>query len=313
MNRKKTVFIIALSLFVVVVIVTMITERTTREFVVDRTLFPFESRFVTLASGARIHYVDEGQGPLLLLLHGNPTWSFLYRDIIAELKDSYRLIAPDYPGFGLSSSPEGYGFTAAEQAAIMAAFIEKLDLTDITVFMQDWGGPIGFFVAERHPERVSGFVIGNTWAWPIERKGQMVFSTVMGGWPGQLAAWCCDGVVRFFLSRGVATKISDAELAMYLGPFAAPGTHLPTHIFPAELTDAKAFLTTVRNGLKRLSDRPALIVWGLEDFAFQKPERERFETLFPQHQTVLLKNAGHFIQEDAPVKIASAIRDWLKR
>src|SRR3989344_5879404 len=138
----------------------------TPKFNVDRELFPFESRYLTLPNGARVHYVDEGRGPVLLLLHGNPTWSFLYRDIIAALKDNFRLIAPDYPGFGLSTAPVGYGFTAAEHAAAMSDLVEQLNLKDVTIMMQDWGGPIGFAVAEQHPERVHGLVIGNTWAWP---------------------------------------------------------------------------------------------------------------------------------------------------
>jgi len=280
------------------------------KFVVDRSLFPYTSQYLKLDNGARIHYVDEGAGPVILLLHGNPTWSFLYRHLIAKLKGEFRVIAPDYPGFGLSSAPRGYTFTAAEQAASMADFVEKMDLNDVNVMVQDWGGPIGFAIAERYPDRIKGFIIGNTWAWPLERTGHKVFSTLMGGWPGQFAAWCCNGVVRFFLSAGMERNLTDAEFAMYLAPFEEPNTRAPTHIFPAQLWDADEFLQKVYAGFPVLSDRPALIVWGLEDFAFQEPERTRFEALFPNHQTVLLKSAGHFIQEDAPEEISSAILAW---
>jgi len=280
------------------------------KFDVDRNLFPFESRYLTLSNGARVHYVDEGQGPVLLLLHGNPTWSFLYRDIIAALKGDFRLIAPDYPGFGLSSAPAGYGYTAAEHAAAMSGLVEKLDLKDVTIVMQDWGGPIGFALAEQHPERVRGLVIGNTWAWPLERTGQKMFSALMGGWPGQFAAWCCNGVVRFFMWKGVATGLSDAALEMYLAPFKNQEARAPTHIFPKQLQDASPFLENVYRNLNKLADRPALILWGQKDFAFQEPERLRFETLFPNHQTVLLENAGHFIQEDAHAQMSTAIRAW---
>ncbi len=279
-------------------------------FVVDQALFPYAPHRLQLDSGARIHYVDEGQGPVLLLLHGNPTWSFLYRHIIAALKDHFRIVAPDYPGFGLSSAPRGYGFTAAEHARAMAEFVQRLDLRGMTIMVQDWGGPIGFAVAERHPGRVEGFIIGNTWAWPLERTGHKVFSTLMGGWPGRFAAWCCNGVLRFFLSQGMRRELTAAERAMYLAPFAGRAARRPTHVFPAQLWDAQAFLGEVYAGLPALSDRPALIVWGLEDFAFQEPERTRFERLFPRHRTVLLEHAGHFIQEDAPQEIAAAIRAW---
>ncbi|RLJ16017.1 alpha/beta hydrolase [bacterium endosymbiont of Escarpia laminata] len=280
------------------------------KFEVDKNLFPYQSQYLILDNGARVHYVDEGKGPVLLLLHGNPTWSFLYRHIIAELKNEFRVVAPDYPGFGLSSAPQGYRFTAAEQAASMVEFVEKLDLWGLTLMVQDWGGPIGFFIAEKHPDRVKGFVIGNSWAWPLERNGQKIFSSLMGGWPGQFMAWCCNGVVRFFMSKGLERDLSDAEMAMYLAPFSERNARRQTHVFPAQLRDAAPFLQEVYSGLSGLSDRPALIIWGVEDFAFQEPERTRFEKIFSNHQTVLLEDAAHFIQEDAPSEITEAIRHW---
>ncbi|MBL6692088.1 MAG: alpha/beta fold hydrolase [Pseudomonadales bacterium] len=288
------------------------TSQNIPKFEVDTERFPYTPHYIELENGASVHYLDEGEGPILLLLHGNPTWSFLYRHLVEELKNDFRVIAPDYPGFGLSMAPSGYGYTAAEHAAAMMEFVERLDLRGMTLMVQDWGGPIGFAVAERYPERVDAFVIGNTWAWPLERTGHKVFSTLMGGWPGQFAAWCCNGIVHFFMSQGVEQEVDDAEFAMYTAPFADSASRSPTHIFPAQLWDADAFLQSVHDGLSELSDRPALIVWGIEDFAFQEPERTRFEALFPDHRTVLLENAGHFIQEDAPQEIASAIRSWYR-
>lgn len=288
-------------------------DPTPQDFRVDRQLFPYQSRFIEMENGARIHYVDEGTGPTLLLLHGNPTWSFLYRDIISQLKDDFRLIAPDYPGFGLSTAPKNYAFTAVEQAKAITEFIQKLDLHKTTIMMQDWGGPIGFDVALTNPERISAFVIGNTWAWPLERRGQKIFSTLMGGWPGQFTSWCCNGVTRLFLSRGVAGTLTKKELAMYLAPFNRRDKRSQTHIFPAQLQAANKFLSNISENLHTLSDRPVLLVWGMKDFAFQEPERSRFEAIFPDHETVLLENSGHFIQEDSPNEISSAIRCWFKQ
>jgi haloalkane dehalogenase len=177
--------------------------------------------------------------------------------------------------------------------------------------MQDWGGPIGFSVAQRYPERVYGFIIGNTWAWPLERIGQKIFSIVMGGGIGRLITSCCNGVVRFFMKMGVVAPLKKQILQMYLTPFRQPKDRLPTIIFPRQLREAKPFLSKVRDGLAKLSQKPALIVWGERDFAFQEPERSRFEDVFPKHTTVLLPNAGHFIQEDAPKQINQAIRKWM--
>ena len=287
-----------------------LTDPTPDRFEVDKDLFPYQPRYLMLENGGRLHYIDEGKGPVLLLLHGNPTWSFLYRDIVTQLKDRFRLIAPDYPGFGLSSAGTGYSYTPAEHAQAISALVTKLDLRGVVIMMQDWGGPIGFRVALDNPERIKGFVIGNTWAWPLQRMGQKGFSLLMGGWAGQLGAWCCNTVVRFFMSKGIATGLSDRELAMYLGPFVNRDSRSPTHIFPAQLRNGRLFLAEIYQELPTLADRPALLTWGLRDFAFQEPERIRFESLFPQHETLLLKNAAHFIQEDAPTEISSAIADW---
>ena len=289
-----------------------VTSSGPNNFEVNKELLPYTSYFMKLENGANLHYLDEGKGPTLLLLHGNPTWSFLYRNIIKELKNDFRLVAPDYPGFGLSTAPKNYTFTAKEQAQAINELVQKLDLQNTTIMVQDWGGPIGFNVALKNPERINGFVIGNTWAWPLERRGQKVFSAMMGGWPGQFASWCCNGVTRFFMSKGVVNNLSKEELAMYMAPFNNRTNRSQTHIFPAQLQDARAFLGNISDNLYKLSNRPALIVWGTQDFAFQAPERRRFESIFANHKTVLLNTAGHFIQEDAPKEIAIAIQNWFK-
>ncbi len=110
------------------------------KFEVDQSLYPFKSNFIQVKKGVTIHYVDEGTGPVILMLHGNPTWSFLYRKMIAELKGDFRVIAPDYPGFGLSPTPPNYDFLPSTHSDLVDAFIDQLELKDIILVMQDWGG-----------------------------------------------------------------------------------------------------------------------------------------------------------------------------
>jgi haloalkane dehalogenase len=155
------------------------------KFEVNKKLYPFKSNYMTLENGAKIHYVDEGEGDVLLLLHGNPTWSFLYRKMIEELKGDFRVIAPDYAGFGLSYASKDFSYKADAQAKLMNEFLTKMDLKDVTIMVQDWGGPIGFNIAITQPERVKAFIIGNTWAWELERAGHKAFSTLFGGYVGQ--------------------------------------------------------------------------------------------------------------------------------
>ena len=273
-------------------------------------LYPFESRYADVA-GARVHYIDEGSGPPLLLLHGNPTWSFLYRDIVKGLRDRYRCIAVDHPGFGLSSPAPGYGFTPAEHADVLEQLVLRLDLADLTMMVQDWGGPIGFAVATRHPERFAAFVIGNTWAWPKGDPVTQLFSRLLGGPIGRRLIQHRNLFVEAALPGGVRLRtLPEAVMNAYRGPFPTPASRRPTAVFPREILASRPFLADIERRLPELSDRPALIVWPTKDIAFGDRERERWEELFPDHRTVLLEGAGHYIQEDAPDEIVTAIQGW---
>ena len=172
------------------------------KFKVNKNLFPFKSNFIEVKKGVDVHYVDEGNGPVILMLHGNPTWSFLYRKMITALKIDFRLIAPDYPGFGLSPTPQNYDFLPSTQSEIIELFIQKLDLKDIIIVMQDWGGPIGLNFAAKYPHLIKGMVMGNTWAWPLKRIGQKIFSFIMGGTLGRWMARSFNGVWHVFMKKG---------------------------------------------------------------------------------------------------------------
>ena len=280
---------------------------TTRPDWIPADLYPFESHFADV-DGARIHYVDEGSGPTLLLLHGNPTWSFLYRDVIKGLRDRFRCIALDYPGFGLSEAPAGYAFRPAEHSRVVERFVQELDLTDVTLLCQDWGGPIGFGAATRAPERFAAFVIGNTWAWPKSDLGTQVFSRTLGGPLGRYLILHRNAFVERILPGGVRRKkLSDEVMNAYRGPFPDPASRRPVAVLPKEILASRPFLAEVERGLAAVRDRPALIVWPTKDVAFREPERKRWEALFADHRTVLIEGAGHYVPEDAPEEIVAAV------
>jgi pimeloyl-ACP methyl ester carboxylesterase len=169
-------------------------------FDIPRSMFDVEHRFVELPSGARVHDVDEGQGETLLFLHGNPSWSFQWRDLIHGLRGSYRCVALDFPGFGWSRAPAGFGFTPREESQILEEFVERLRLRNVTLVMQDWGGPIGIALAERRPELVRRVVLGSTWAWRTsasEPRGK--WSVVAVGPVGQFVQANFNGIAAFAL------------------------------------------------------------------------------------------------------------------
>ena len=279
-----------------------------------RELYPFESRYLDLES-CTVHYVDEGSGPTILLLHGNPTWSFLYRNVIRELRDSFRCIALDYPGFGLSWARDGYGYTAAEHAGAVERFVLELDLRDVTLTAQDWGGPIGLSVATRHPERFTRFVLGNTWAWPADGIFHFeAFARVMGSPFGKLLIRHANLFVNVMIPLGTSVRLSDEVMRAYRGPFATLDARRPTWEFPREILRARPFLQQLTDDLPSIADRPALFVWGGEDAALrQDVELPRLQRVFPDHETVVLDGAKHFFQEDAPDQAAAAIRRWMDR
>lgn len=284
----------------------------TRPAWVNDELFPFASHFVDVG-GAQAHYIDEGEGPVFLCLHGNPTWSFLYRHIVRGLRDQFRCIAVDYPGFGLSTAPVGYRYTIAEHARFVEAFVEHLELREVTLMVQDWGGPIGFWVATRHPERFRAFVIGNTWAWPIsgDRAVEWFSKTLGSAVPGGLLVKQADIFTNVFMRGGIKRKkLTLDERFMYKRPHPTPESRVPVHVMPREILAARDLLTEVEDGLGQVADKPALIVWGDKDQAFREPQRLRWERTFPNHRTEILRGASHYIQEDAPDEIVTAIKEW---
>ena len=214
-------------------------------------LYPFESHFADL-EGARVHYVDEGSGPPLLLMHGNPTWSFLYREMIKGLRDRFRCIAVDYPGFGLSRAAPGYGYRPAEHADVLERLLLALDLREVTMMVQDWGGPIGFALATRNPERFKGFVIGNTWAWPKSDPGTQLFSRVLGGPIGSYLILRRNFFIENILPNNVKRrKLSEAVMAAYRGPFPTPESRRPLHVFPREILLSRPFLAEIEHRAPR--------------------------------------------------------------
>lgn len=130
---------------------------------IDRNDYPFAPHYFQTAAG-KLHYIDEGDGQPIVMIHGNPAWSFIYRNLIKQFSSGYRCIAPDHPGFGLSDKPAGWSYLPEEHAKNLAALIAHLGLKNVTLVMQDWGGPIGINYAVAHPENVARIIAMNTWA-----------------------------------------------------------------------------------------------------------------------------------------------------
>ena len=285
-----------------------------RRFSVSPELYPFADHWFD-RNGAAIHYVDEGSGTPVLMLHGNPSWSFLYRDVIKNLKGVCRAIAPDYPGFGFSEHPRGYGYTAREHAASIEALIDHLQLKGFVLVVQDWGGPIGLSIATKRPQRVAGLVILNTWAWPS--RGKMIFfSHLMGDALGRFL------IRRYnlFANKVVPGSISRTDrktpevLKAYTDPFPTAESRKGTWVFPREIRMNDDWLGETEKGLARLREKPVELVFAMKDPAFgQETTIARWKTYFPDAPVDRVPDANHYIQEDAPDRVAAAVRRVLGR
>jgi haloalkane dehalogenase len=276
----------------------------------DPRLFPFESRWYQSPVG-KVHYLDEGEGSPILFLHGNPTWSFLYRGIVIRLRKHFRCIALDYPGFGLSSHPLDYRYTPEEHAEVVTSFVRELDLRDLTLMGQDWGGPIGMQVALEETDRILSLVMGNTWYWPTQALHLKAFSWIMSTAYMQGLIHRKNLFVERMLPAGVKHALAPEVLDHYRGPFPT----LESRAGPAELVRqlnlSANWLAQLEQGVRRgLNHVPLLLTWGIEDLAFTPAFMDTFRNDFEKTRAVRLE-ARHYIQEDTPGEVSKAIKEFL--
>lgn len=285
-----------------------------RSFDVDAALYPFADRWLE-RDGVAMHFVDEGCGTPVLMLHGNPTWSFLYRDVIKALSDSCRCIAPDYPGFGFSDHPPGYGYTPQEHAQWIRALIERLQLRRYVLVVQDWGGPIGFANAVERPNEISGMVILNTWCWP-PGAGMKLFSTLMGGRIGRYLQLERNYFARKLVPAGIARdeRRTPAVRKAYIDPFPTRESRTGTWAFPHAIRSSAEWLHQIEVRLPQLRGKPTEMVWAMKDIAFGNEHFiRRWQDYLPGAAVDRVADAKHYIQEDAPDRVVSAVRRVLAK
>lgn len=278
------------------------------DFAPDRKLYPFESKWFD-GAGPRVHYIDEGEGLAVVMFHGNPTWSFLYRNVIRGLGGQFRCIAMDYPGFGLSERPSEYGYTAAEHAEVIGRLVDHLKLDEFIVVGQDWGGPIGMTIALERADRVAGMVFANTWYWPAQ--GSLAtFSIVMSTPPAQWLILERNSFVNFIMPRSVATPMEPAVFKTYQDAQPTPEARRGVAEFLRQIRRARPMLEHLANNAPTtLGRKPLELVWAMKDPAFGNAAvLARWQHDFPSAQLTKLENANHYIQEDAPVALADAVR-----
>jgi cis-3-alkyl-4-acyloxetan-2-one decarboxylase len=285
-----------------------------------RSLYPFQSHELML-DGHRYHYLDEGSGPVLLMVHGNPTWSFYWRNLILALRDRYRVVAVDHIGCGLSDKPPAseYSYRLAQRVADLGELIERLDLGQITLVGHDWGGAIGMGAAVASPGRFARLVLMNTAAfrmttcpWPIRLCRIPVL--------GPLGVQGLNLFVRAALRATVCKRerMTPAVRAGYLAPYDSWHNRVGVLRFvmdiPLRLTHPSyETLAKIEEGLAQFQGHPVCLIWGMRDWCFTPKFLERFREFFPKAEVHPLGNAGHYVVEDAHEEIVPVIEDFVKR
>lgn len=278
--------------------------------------YPFASLFLDL-DGLRYHYVDEGSGETLLMVHGNPTWSFAWRNLIKDLSRDYRVLAVDHIGCGFSDKPQDYRYTLARHIANLQRFVESLDLQRITLLAHDWGGAIGMGAAGRMPERFARFALFNTAAFR-SRRIPLRISACRIPLAGALAVRGLNAFARAALVMAVEKpeRMTAAARAGYLAPYDTWANRVAVLRFVQDIPlrashPSYRTLEEVEAGLAQFRDRPMLLVWGERDWCFTPRFREEFERRFPQAESFPIADAGHYVFEDAHERILPRLRAFL--
>jgi len=288
-----------------------------------RHLYLFESHFINL-NGLQYHYLDEGSGDPIVMIHGNPTWSFYYRELIKALSPNFRTIVPDHIGCGLSDKPgdKRYDYSLKNRIDDLKILIDMLGLEEkITLVVHDWGGMIGMAYALRHPEKISRFIVLNTAAF-LMPTGKTL----------PLRLWVVRNLRRFatpavlglnLFSYGALFMASHKRLSQDVkagltAPYNCWQNRIATLKFVQDIplieTDPSYEIAKyVGDNLHMLADRPMLICWGMHDFVFDKDYLSEWQRRFPNAEVHAFPDAGHYVLEDVPEKIVVLVDKFLKR
>jgi pimeloyl-ACP methyl ester carboxylesterase len=286
-------------------------------------LYPFSSHYLE-TRGMRMHYLDEGprDAPPVLMLHGNPTWSFYYRNLVKALSANHRCIVPDHIGCGLSDKPgdEQYDYRLTSRIEDIDSLIDHLHLAaPITLVVHDWGGMIGFAWAVQNPQRIARLVILNTAAFPLPEEKRMppALSLVRDSRIGEFL------VLRFNAFSGIAARVafkkpvSKEIRKAYTLPYDSPANRIATARFVQDIPLSENdpgfdILLQTAEHLHLLEDKPCLIAWGEKDFVFDKTFLKRWLEYYPDAQINRYPDCGHYILEDGGPALIDIIKNFIE-
>ncbi len=278
-------------------------------------IYPFDNHYLEIGGGHRIHYLDEGEGEAVLMFHGNPTWSFYYRNLVLGLRDNFRCIASDNIGCGLSDKPQDYPYRLSDHIENAVELVEQLKLERFHLVVHDWGGPIGFGLATKMPEKVLSLTVLNTAAFLVD---EMPVQLKICRLPilGPLLVRGLNLFARPAIFMAVTKPMETAVKAGYLFPYDSWKNRVATLRFVQDIPmnpshPSYPVLKDIEVNLKNLADKPMLLCWGLKDFVFTDKFYEEWRRRFPQAEAHGFPKAGHYLLEDAGDEVLELVRNFL--
>ena len=284
--------------------------------------YPFQSHFLD-RDGLRYHYLDEGSGEPVVMVHGNPSWSFYYRNLALDLRDSHRVVVPDHIGCGLSDKPgdERYTYTLESRTADLTALLDHLSLTkDLTLVLHDWGGMIGLLYACRHPERIKRLVLLNTSGFRLPATKPLPLALKLGR-NTRVGEWLIRRLNAFARCAAYIGCKANPMSATLRRDYCAPYDNWDNRIAVARFVQdiplregdpAYAAVMEVEAGLENLAKVPAQIIWGEKDFVFDRHFLAEWRKRWPHAQYHTFPEAGHYVLEDVGSRVIPLIREFLK-
>lgn len=271
-----------------------------------------------------MHHLDEGAGDPVVMLHGNPTWSFYYRNLVLALRDSHRCVVPDHIGCGLSDKPPAsvYDYSLRSRVDDLEALLDHLGLREnLTLVLHDWGGMIGMAFAARHPERIKRIVASNTGAFPLPKAKRFPWSLRLGR-NTRLGAWLilkrnafCRAAASWCVTR---RKLPADVRRMYLMPYDTPEHRVAVLKFVQTIPLSPAdpgydIVSDTAASLAKFRGVPTLLLWGLHDFVFDRQFLAEWQRQFPHAESHTWPDCGHYLLEDAGEEVIMRVREFLTR
>ncbi|MFN6944266.1 MAG: alpha/beta fold hydrolase [Cytophagaceae bacterium] len=278
----------------------------------DKSEYPFKENYFDI-NGHKLQYIDEGQGETVLFVHGTPSWSFDFRNIIKNLKINFRCVAFDHIGFGLSDKPEVYDYSTQNHNKTLEKFILEKQLENITLVVHDFGGPIGLSYAIEHPEKIKNLVILNSWLWSSKDDPDFVkMSKILKSPLLPFLYRYLNFSPRFILPRSFGDhKLPNHIKRQFTKPFKNKRQRNGTLAFARSLLNDQDWFEDLWNKRQTISTKPTLFIWGLKDPVIKPHYLDKFISGFTNSKVVRLDKSGHFPQEEEPEIVSKVILDFL--